>query len=469
MLREMPKILCVGAFLIAVSVSAQEHKPPPCSAPSEARDTVNTYLDKALSAAKQIEQDFTRSQVIAEVASAKVCLQDFKTAAQLSDLASPSGSESASQLGRAVVAAGKLEEIPSLLSAMTHGTDSFLYGVASGLAEARQFSQADQWVAKIPSPEVRSGAQSEITAQLYKAGKIDEARRRTNAQLEKADPKVKARVSSADIELEMAGQSGDWQAAHHLLDKMPDSIEKRYMTTMMAVAEAEANADGAEKDLLAAARNFNSTTDPPFVGYLIAAHLAGMKNLPAAINAAEAVRDDEWNRKCWTTIALFQAEEGHLADTKASIAKIGTGKLVHPLGDAPGGRDMARIFVAEGLAAGGRPDAAQSLLDDREDHEDFKDRYFLTAQVDTIVARGDIPAAQAIVEKELKNAVVLDEDLQRIAVALSVGWYAKDRTAAESWIAAQKQPEIQAACWSALASAAIGNKPVVTHYFMNWD
>jgi hypothetical protein len=469
MLPQMQKILCLFALLTVTSVSAQEKESAPCTVPADARQNVDRYLDRALIASKKVERDFPRSNLIAAIAMGKVCLQDFSAAAQLADLAYPSGSKPADELGLAVAAAGRLKDIPALESQMSHGTDSFLAGVATGLAHAGRFAEADQWAAKIPSPEVRADVQEGFTTELYKAGKSEEAKTRAAALLEKADAKVKEHASTAEFELDMSIESGNWTGAHHALDQMPDSMEKRYAETMMAVAEAEQSAPDAEKDLQSAAQNFRSRNDPPFEGYLIAAHLAGLGNLSAAMRAAETVRDDEWNRKCWTTIALFQAEAGKLAEARASIAKIGTGNLEHALGDAPEGRDMARAFVAQGLAEGGHGDAALSLLADREDKESYTDRYFLPARIEALAATGDLASARSIVEKELADAVVIDEETDGIAEELVTAWSLKDRDAAETWITAQKQPETQAACWSALALAAMGQKQPVTHYFVNWD
>jgi hypothetical protein len=134
------------------------------------------------------------------------------------------------------------------------------------------------------------------------------------------------------------------------------------MLTIIAAQEAEQGAPDAERDLMTAAAQFDAKHDPPYEGYLIAAHLAGIHNLPAAIRSAETVRDDEWNRKCWSTIASFQAEAGILTEARESIARIGRGNLEHTLGEEAQGRDMARIFVASGLSTGGNPDAALALL-----------------------------------------------------------------------------------------------------------
>jgi hypothetical protein len=96
---------------------------------------------------------------------------------------------------------------------------------------------------------------------------------------------------------------------------------------------------------LEASSGFVSDQSLPYEGYLIASHLAGIHEFRAAIKAAEAVRDDKWKRKSWSTIALY------LAEAESSIARIGQGNLVHPLGQEAQGRDMARIFVANGSQA----------------------------------------------------------------------------------------------------------------------
>ncbi|HEV2490218.1 MAG TPA: hypothetical protein VGT03_10450 [Candidatus Acidoferrales bacterium] len=452
------------------SLGAQESNPPTCSVPPEAREKVSRYLDLALSSATKIKSDYDRSQLIAQIAGGKVCVKEFRSAAHLSDLAYPSGSDAADGLGRAVAQSGSLADVPALEASMTHGTSSFLYGLSEGLAIEGRFAEADSWARRIPSPEVREEAESIVTIALYRAGKKDEALARSKASFEKLSVKAKAETSLAEIELQLAASANDWLDAHSHLDQLPAGIAKRYMLTILAAQEAEKNAPDAQSDLLAASAQFNAKQDPPYEGYLIAAHLAGIGDFPAAIKSAEAVRDDEWNQKCWSTIASFQAEAGMLSEARASIAKIGRGDLEHALGLEAEGRDMARIFVASGLSAGGKPDAALTLLAEREDKADYTtDREFVQARVQALAVKGDLDEARQTVETKLATDVVIDEQDETLAESLATNWYAKSPSAVEQWIFHLKNESIRASCWIALASAAMGQKPVVPHYFVNWD
>ena len=450
-------------------LGAQESNPPSCIVPPEAREKVSRYLDLALSSATKIKSDYDRSQLIAQIAGGKVCVKEFRSAAHLSDLAYPSGSDAAAGLGRAVAQSGSLADVPALEALMTHGTSSFLYGLCEGLAIEGRFAEADSWARRIPAPEVREDAESIVTIALYHAGKKDEALARSKAFFEKLSLKAKAETSLAEIEMQLAVSANDWLDAHSRLDQLPAGIERRYMLTILAAQEAEKNAPDAQSDLLAASAQFNAKQDPPYEGYLIAAHLAGIRDFPAAIKSAEAVRDDEWNRKCWSTIASFQAEAGMLSEARASIAKIGRGDLEHALGQEAHGRDMARIFVASGLSAGGKPDAALALLAEREDKADYTDGEFVQARVQALAVKGNLDEARQTVETKLATDVVIDEQDETLAELLATNWYAKSPSAIEQWIFHLKNESIRASCWIALASAAMGQKPVVLHYFVNWD
>jgi len=450
-------------------LGAQESNPATCSVPPEAREKVSRYLDLALSSATKIKSDYDRSQHIAQIAGGKVCVKDFRSAAHLSDLAYPSGSEAADGLGRAVAQSGSLADVPALEASMTHGTSSFLYGLSEGLAIEGRFAEADFWARRIPAPEVREEAESIVASALYRAGKKDEALARSKASFEKLSIKAKAETSLAEIELQLAASANDWPDAHSRLDQLPSGIERRYMFTILAAQEAEKNAPDARSDLMAASAQFNAKKDPPYEGYLIAAHLAGIRDFPAAIKSAEAVRDDEWNRKCWSTIASFQAEAGMLSEARASIAKIGRGDLEHALGQEAQGRDMARIFVASGLSAGGKPDVALALLAEREDKADYTDREFVQARVQALAVKGNLDEARQTVETKLATDVVIDEQDEALAELLATNWYSKSPSAVEQWIFHLKNESIRASCWIALASAAMEQKPVVRHYFVNWD
>jgi hypothetical protein len=450
-------------------LGAQESNPPTCNVQPDAREEVSRYLDLALSSATKIKSDYDRAQHIAQIAGGKVCIKEFMSAAHLSDLAYPSGSEAAVGLGRAVAQSGSLADVPALETSMTHGTSSFLYGLSEELAIEGRFAEADSWARKIPAPEVREEAESNVAAALYRAGKKEEALARFKSSFEKLSTKAKAETSLAEIELHLAVSANDWPDAHRRLDQMPDGIGRRYMLTILAAQEAEKNAPDAQSDLMAASAQFNAKHDPPYEGYLIAAHLAGIRDFPAAIKSAEAVRDDEWNRKCWSTIASFQAEAGMLSEARASIAKIGRGDLEHALGQEAQGRDMARTFVASGLSAGGKPDAALALLAEREDSADYTDREFVQARVQALAVKGNLDEARQTVETKLATDVVIDEQDEALAEFLAANWYAKSPSAVEQWIFHLKNESIRASCWIALASAAMDQKPVVRHYFVNWD
>ena len=450
-------------------LGAQESNPPTCSIPPESRERVSRYLDLALSSATKIKSDHDRSEHIAQIAGGKACVKDFRSAAHLSDLAYPSGSEASGELGRAVAQSGSLADVPALEASMTHGTSSFLYGLSEGLAIEGKFAEADFWARKIPAPEVREEAEFIITAALYRAGKKDEALARSKASFEKLSIKAKAETSLAEIVLQLAASANDWPDAHSRLDQLPAGIERRHMLTILAAQEAEKNAPDAQSDLMAAAAQFNAKQDPPYEGYLIASHLAGIRDFPAAMKSAEAVRDDEWNRKCWSTIASFQAEAGMLSEARASIAKIGRGDLEHALGQEAQGRDMARIFVASGLSAGGKPDAALALLAEREDKADYTDREFVQARVQALAVKGNLDEARQTVETKLATDVVIDEQDEALAGFLAANWYARSPSAVEQWIFDLKNESIRTSCWIALALTAMEQKPVVHHYFVNWD
>lgn len=440
-----------------------------CRVLPDAREKVSHYLDLALSSATKIESDYDRSQQIARIASGKVCVKEFMYAARLSDLAYPSGSEAASGLGQAVAQSGILADVPTLEASMTHGTSSFLAGLAEGLANQGKFAEADSWAHRIPAPEVREDAESAIATALYRAGKKDEALARSKASFEKLGTKAKADTSLAEIEMQLAASADDWPAFRSRLDQLPAGAEKRYALTALAAQEAEENAQDAERDLMAASAQFNAKQDPPYEGYLIAAHLAGVHNFAAAIKSADAVRDDEWNRKCWSTIASFQAEAGMLSEARASIARIGQGNLEHALGEEAQGRDMARIFVASSLSAGGKPDEALALLAEREDKADYTDREFLQARVQALAVKGNIDEARQAVETELATDVVTDEQNEALAEFLVAYWYAKSPPEVEKWIFHLRNESIRASCWTALASAAMEQKPAIRHYFADWD
>jgi hypothetical protein len=454
--------------LLAGTLPAQDVSGKSCTVPTEKHAQLGHPMQMALDSASAIKESYTRSQLLGRIAEYEVCVDDFPVAASVADLAYPSGSQALSALGRATGAEADLSGVPELEKLMTHGTHSFLYGLVEGLGLGGRFAEADVYLAKIEAPEVRADAQSELIEALYKAGNKDEARRRMQQAFSEQSAQEKAKNPLEVRELEVAAKSHDWPEAHRLLGLLAAGAARRNMAALVALEEADAATPGGHEALLAASTDFDAGSDPPYVGYLIAAHLAGLHDFAAAEKAANAVRDDEWNGKAWISIASFEAEAGEMAQTKASIARIGQGELEHKLSTDAVARDMGRELVAATLTEQGRLQAALAILSECEDSGDSGGGQ-LQQRVDTLAASGDIAAARSLVDKKLGASVAVSEREENLAATLVRRWWVTSAPEAERWASSQRDGAIRAAAWLAIAKAAAGEKTSIRHYFINSD
>jgi len=466
------RILPLLALLAATSLPAQqvfEKHEDVCPIPSDHRPQVEHFVQIALVSASGAVSDYERGNLFAAVADFAACLEHFDQAAKLGDQAYPSGSSAQNTLGRVLALQGHLAQAPALEKLMPHGTDSFFYGVVEGLAEQGKFAEAEGYAAQIPSLEVRYSSGQLVAVAMYKAGKKTEALAKEKALYDLIPAGAKDRPSLDESEFELVFKAQDWPEIRRRSTTLP-SAARGYFAIALAVAEADAKVPSAHDDLLAAAKTYVEHRDSPHAGYLLASRLASFHDYPAAAAAAAAVHDDEWNQRAWTSIATFQAEDGKLAEARASIAKIGNGPaLEHKLDMGPMGRDTARERVAAALTEQGHPDIAMTFLAEQEEKEGVFD-HLKAQRVATMAAAGDFAKAQALVDREAaSNALIISDEAKAMAGALIRPWYRKDPTAAEHWLTTQKSADLRAAAALALAAEASGEKPQVYHYFVNWD
>jgi hypothetical protein len=454
--------------LLAGTVSAQDVAGKSCVVPTAKHAQLAHPMQMALASASTVKENYTRSQLLGRIAEYEVCIEDYMEAARVGDLAYPSGSQALSALGRALTAEGDVSDVSELEKLMTHGTHSFRYGIVEGLGLAGKFAEADVFLAKIEAPEVRAEAESALIEDLYKSGKKEEALRRMQQVFSKLSPQDKVKNPLEVWELEVAAKAHDWPETQRLIASLPAGKTKRNMAALVALEEVDAAMPSGHDALLAAAAGFDPGTDPPYMGYLIAAHLAGLHNFGAAETAASAVHDDEWNGKAWISIASFEAEAGKIAEAKASIARIGQGALEHKLSTDAVARDMGRELAAATLTDQGKPQAALAVLSECEDTKDSGGGQ-LQQRVDALAASGDIAGARSLVEKRLGASVAVSESEENLAATLVQRWWLTSAPEAERWVSSQKDGAIRAAAWLAIAKAAAGEKTAIRHYFINWD
>lgn len=464
-------------LLQCMLAGAQQHfekQDTACPVPAAQRAAVLRFLNEAaLSVARTSDDkghEFTHDQLLEGVASGEVCIGEFEQAARHADEAYPAGSDALASLGEQAVRAGHTAQVPSLAAFLSHGNHSFYYGVATELAREGKFTEAQSAAGLIDSPEVKLSAQQRIATSMYEAGHTKEADALLATLLVNLPAEERRGASLTEAKLSTLLEAQQWSAARTLAASLPTAARELAIIEM-ATGEADNKAQDARRDLLAALHAYRESTAGSPAGYQISSRLASLRDFPDAVLAANAVHDDEWNQRAWSTLAMVQADDGDYAGARKSINRIGRGPgLIHKLDMGPADRDLARERVAEILLAKDRAEPALTFLADAEEHSGIHDLSSSPVSVQALVRTGKLAEARSLVEKAIiDHREFLAEEDYALAIALVTSWYAADPAASESWVRAQTSPELQTSAWLALAREASGAKPAVYYYFVNWD
>jgi hypothetical protein len=137
---------------------------------------VRAYLLEAQKSAAQVQEGFTRKQLLDEIAAALAKTGDYEGALQIVQGIHPPGSEAFKEIGTGMVAAGKVTEAKAMAQRLSGESHSLLYFVATAQSQSGDVEAAIATANAIDAPEVKREAIRNIAAAQVKAGNLAAAR-----------------------------------------------------------------------------------------------------------------------------------------------------------------------------------------------------------------------------------------------------------------------------------------------------
>ncbi len=286
------------------------------------------YLLEAQKSAAQVQQDFTRKQLLDEIAAALAKTGDYDGALQIVHGIYPSGLEAFKEIGTGMVADDKVAEAKAMARRLPKESHSLLYFVATAQAQAGQVEAAIATANTIDALEVKREAMRNIAAAQVRAGNLSAARETYRNWPEpepgpSETPAVLAdRITAAMAEALVAK---DFQAALKMASgvRSPQEKEETYFGIVFALIDTgdTAHAKVALSQLQEVAGHR--------VSYPMSYVLAKVGLMSEALETARAIQgpdpeSSDAQAKALTTIAILRAERGDANAALKTVAEIGT-------------------------------------------------------------------------------------------------------------------------------------------------